>query len=52
MSSIKRFISNDEGATMAEYGLLIALIAIVCIAGVRLLGNNVNNTFTSTAGSI
>jgi len=35
-------LSNEEGQTMAEYGLIIALIAVVVIAGVTLLGNNLN----------
>jgi pilus assembly protein Flp/PilA len=49
---VRRLLEEEDGATMAEYGLLLALIAIVCIAGLRLMGNNVNNTFSTYAGSV
>lgn len=31
---------QDRGATMVEYGLLVAFIAIIALAGVKLLGTN------------
>jgi pilus assembly protein Flp/PilA len=43
-------LRDEEGATMVEYGLLVALIAVVALAGVSLLGINVNTLF-STVGS-
>ncbi|MDX6565383.1 MAG: Flp/Fap pilin component, partial [Gaiellales bacterium] len=33
-------LHREEGQTMAEYGLLIALVAIVVIGAITLLGNN------------
>ena len=30
--------SNERGATAIEYGLIVALIAVVCISGMRALG--------------
>jgi len=45
--------SNDErGATAVEYGLMVALIAVVIIAAVTLLGNNLKAMFESIAGAI
>ena len=35
----------DRGATAAEYGLLVALVAIVTIGAVFLLGNNLDAAF-------
>jgi pilus assembly protein Flp/PilA len=36
---------EDEGASMVEYGLLVAFIAVVALVGVTALGINVNNLF-------
>jgi len=47
--NIKAFIHDESGAAMVEYGLMIALIAVVCIAAVTTLGAAANNIF-STAG--
>lgn len=43
---------EDRGATAVEYGLLVALIAIVIIVAVTLLGNNLKDLFNETASSI
>ena len=45
-------IRDEEGATMVEYGLLVALIALVAIVGVTLLGGNLNSLFNTVAGSV
>ena len=45
-SQIARFLKNDEGAALVEYGLLVGLIAVVCITAVTLLGNQINQVFT------
>jgi pilus assembly protein Flp/PilA len=40
--------SDDErGATLVEYALLVALIAIVCIGAVTILGSSVSGQFSS-----
>jgi pilus assembly protein Flp/PilA len=44
---------NDErGASLVEYALLVALIAVVCIAAITLLGGNASSKFDSVATSI
>jgi len=43
---------DEEGATMVEYGLLIALIAMVALAGITLLGGNLQTLYTTVAGSV
>jgi pilus assembly protein Flp/PilA len=45
-------LAREEGQTMAEYGLLIALIAIVVIGAVTLLGGKISTAFTDIAGQI
>ena len=47
-----RMLNNEKGATAVEYGLMVALIAIVIIAGVTLLGKNLNALFNSVATTI
>ncbi|MFC9517173.1 Flp family type IVb pilin [Nocardiaceae bacterium NPDC056970] len=40
-----RLTREDRGATAVEYGLMVGLIAVVIIAAVILLGNNLNGLF-------
>ena len=47
---IKRLVRDQSGATAVEYGLIVALIAVVIIGAVTTLGKNLNTTL-STAGS-
>ena len=48
----KKFVSQEEGATMVEYGLMVALIAVFCIIGVQLLGTNLLAIFNNVAGQL
>ncbi len=41
----RNFIRDEEGATMVEYGLMLALIAVVCILVITALGSNARNKF-------
>jgi pilus assembly protein Flp/PilA len=47
---ISRFAADESGATAIEYGLIVAMIAVVIIGAVTTLGTNLN-TSLSTAGS-
>jgi pilus assembly protein Flp/PilA len=47
-----KFVRSEEGASLAEYGLLLALIAVVCIGGMTLLGGSINNMFSSLSNTI
>jgi pilus assembly protein Flp/PilA len=49
---LKRFVKEEDGATMVEYGLMVALIACVCIAAVTLLGGNLSTMFNAVAGKV
>ena len=44
--------NKQKGATMVEYAIMVALIAIVTITAVKTLGTNVNATFGTVASSI
>ena len=43
---------DEEGQTMVEYGLIIALVSIVAIATLGLVGTNIKSVFTSIAGKL
>jgi pilus assembly protein Flp/PilA len=47
-----RLRKPERGATAVEYGLMVALIAIVIIAAVTLLGKNLSTLFGRTATSV
>ncbi len=44
--------NRTEGATAAEYALLVALIAVAIIVAVRLLGNSIAGVFTKTGNTL
>jgi pilus assembly protein Flp/PilA len=52
MKKLIAFFKDEEGATAVEYGLMVALIAVVIITAVTLLGTNVSSRFNETATSI
>ncbi len=52
LKHVIRFMREEEGATAPEYGLMVALIAVVIIASVTLLGTNLSAKFTQVAGAI
>jgi pilus assembly protein Flp/PilA len=48
---VARF-EREDGQALAEYGLLLALIAVVCIAALTALGLAVSGTLSSITGSL
>ena len=44
-SLIRRFLADERGATVIEYGLIVALIAVVIITAVSTLGGKLNTAF-------
>jgi pilus assembly protein Flp/PilA len=44
---VKRFVRDESGATAIEYGLIVALIAVVIITAVQTLGTKLNTAFGS-----
>jgi pilus assembly protein Flp/PilA len=45
MERIKNFFNDESGATAVEYGLMVALIAVVITAAVTLLGGSLKTKF-------
>ena len=53
LASMLQFrMRNEEGQTMAEYGILIAVIALVVIAAAVLLGGSISSLFGSAASKV
>ena len=44
---VSRFMSDESGATAIEYGLIVALIAVVVITAFTTLGRNLNTKMTA-----
>lgn len=49
---VRHFVKNDDAATMVEYGIMLALIAAVCVGIITALGGNVLTAFTTTNTAI
>jgi pilus assembly protein Flp/PilA len=52
LSFVKNFLREEEGATMVEYGLMLALIAVVCVAVVTALGTNIRSMFADVSEAV
>jgi pilus assembly protein Flp/PilA len=46
------FAPQEKGQGLVEYAIIIALVAIIVIAVMRLLGPKIGNTFSSISNSI
>jgi pilus assembly protein Flp/PilA len=44
---VTRFLNDESGATAIEYGLIAALISVVIVGAVGLVGQSLNDTFTT-----
>lgn len=49
---LRNWLQREEGQDLAEYALLIGLIAIVVLVAVTLLGTNLSGVFQSIASTI
>ena len=49
---VRRFLREEEGAALAEYGILIAFIAIAAIVAVTFFGDRIKNKFSTYANSL
>jgi pilus assembly protein Flp/PilA len=47
-----RFLNDEEGASMVEYALLVALIAVVVIAAALFLGTEINDKFSEVGNTL
>jgi pilus assembly protein Flp/PilA len=52
VSSLFRFVKEEDGPTAVEYAVMLALIIVVCITAITTLGSNANNTFSYVGSKI
>ena len=52
VAAAKKFIKSEDAPSMVEYGLLIALIALVVAVAAKTLGSSVSTLFNTTATSV
>lgn len=50
--TIHALLFDDSGATMVEYGIMVALIAAVCIVLIGTLGKRVSNSFSTVNSAL
>ena len=51
-ASIRTHIKDERGASLVEYALLLALIAVICIGAITLIGTNANKKLSSSASAL
>jgi pilus assembly protein Flp/PilA len=47
-----RFIRHEAGVTVIEYGLIAALISVVCIAGMTFVGGQLQGVYAAVTAAI
>jgi pilus assembly protein Flp/PilA len=52
MSTIRKFLKDESGATAIEYGLIAALVSVAIIAALSTLGSNLGTTFNTVATNL
>jgi pilus assembly protein Flp/PilA len=52
VSTLHALLGDEDGATLVEYSLVVALIAILCIAAISFLGQKVSHMFSTIGASI
>ncbi len=52
MKKLIKFLKGEEGATAAEYAVLVALIAVAILVGAGALGIAINDTLNAVSGVI
>ena len=52
MEKIKRFLNNEDGASMAEYALLVGLIAVALIAAITAFRGSIIATFNRVTAAL
>ncbi|HVL96037.1 MAG TPA: Flp family type IVb pilin [Solirubrobacteraceae bacterium] len=52
MEYLRNTLKREEGQTMVEYGLIIALVSVVAIVALTAVGVNLSAIFTDIAGEL
>jgi pilus assembly protein Flp/PilA len=52
LKKLSAMMKDEKGQALAEYGLILALIAVICVTALGLLGGNVNTTLGTIAAAL
>lgn len=44
---VRAFVRDESGATLLEYGMLVLLIAVLCVAAIKAIGTKISAGFTT-----
>jgi len=50
--SFRSFLTDEDGATMVEYGIMVALIAAICVGVVTTLGTQIQTAFQNVSNAL
>jgi Flp pilus assembly pilin Flp len=51
-SAVRQFVRGEEGIAVTEYGLLVALVAVLLIGVVAIFGSSIKSWFAARTGTI
>lgn len=51
-TAIRNVLADDAGQGLAEYGLILGLVAVLCIAAVTFLSGNIKTVLSNVGSSI
>lgn len=52
LANFVKFAKDESGATMIEYGLIAALVAVAAIVALQSLGTSISNIFTAVSTKV
>ncbi len=52
VKKMRSFLRSENGPTVTEYAVMLALIIVVCVATIMLIGNKVKSVFTNIEGGL
>lgn len=50
--AVRKFVAEEEGAALVEYGILVALIAVVAIIVIATVGNKISQKFSEVSAKL
>ena len=52
LAKIRNFLREEEGVTAIEYGVIAALIIVVCLIAITAVGTNLSGIFNQVATAL
>lgn len=49
MTFLQKFLRSNSGATAIEYGMIVALLSVICILAYKAIGTKLNTTYTNAS---